>query len=109
MAQSSACFFYGHQDSWRHSLLECNIAKCIWDLEDDHIVEAVCKTEDIDAKSWLLAIFKVMPHVEADRVSVVLWAIWSVRRKGIHENIFEVRYQHMDLLKDSWLIWEKDM
>jgi hypothetical protein len=32
MAQSSACFFCGQQDSWRHSLLECNIARCVWAL-----------------------------------------------------------------------------
>jgi ribonuclease HI len=89
MAQSSACFSCGQQDSWRHSLLECNITRCVWDLVDEHTVEAVCEIEDMDAKSWLVAIFKVLPHVEAVRVSVVLWAIGFVHRKGIHENIFQ--------------------
>ena len=30
MAQTSACSICGGQDSWKHSLLECNMARCVW-------------------------------------------------------------------------------
>ena len=89
MAQSSACFFCGGCDSWKHSLIECNVARCVWALEDDHILEAVCLSDEGDAKAWLSEIFRRLKHSDAVRVAVVLWAIWYSRRKAIHEREFQ--------------------
>ena len=32
MAENSACQICGAEDLWRHSLLECNMAHCVWAL-----------------------------------------------------------------------------
>ena len=41
MAASSSCAIGGMEDSWRHSLLECNLAKCVWALEKEDITEFI--------------------------------------------------------------------
>jgi hypothetical protein len=55
MTQCSACFFCGMEDSWRHSLLECTMARCIWALEKEEIVELLSGILENDAKSWWLS------------------------------------------------------
>ena len=89
MADSSACYFCGQQDSWRHSLLECNVAKCIWALEDEQMASMVSTVDDPCAKGWLAQIFRSLNNEEAVRCAVVLWAIWYARRKAIHESVFQ--------------------
>uniref|UniRef100_A0A453LKF7 Reverse transcriptase zinc-binding domain-containing protein n=1 Tax=Aegilops tauschii subsp. strangulata TaxID=200361 RepID=A0A453LKF7_AEGTS len=37
MAGDDKCQLCGIQDSWRHSLLECSIARCVWALVDDDV------------------------------------------------------------------------
>ena len=37
MATTDRCQICGAQDSWRHSLLECTMAQCVWALTDDDI------------------------------------------------------------------------
>ena len=39
MANHGQCAFCGTPDSWKHSLLECNMARCVWALESEGIVE----------------------------------------------------------------------
>ena len=41
MAQNSNCSICGGQDSWRHSLLECNMAKCVWILRGEELLEFI--------------------------------------------------------------------
>jgi ribonuclease HI len=65
------------------------MARCIWALENEVLVEAICGVTETDAKAWLAAIFKILPQADSVRVAVVLWAIWYVRRKAIHENEFQ--------------------
>ena len=56
MSDSSACSICGAGDSWRHSLLECNMARYVWALEKDEITEHICRIDDQDAKGWLAAV-----------------------------------------------------
>jgi len=65
------------------------MARCIWALEKEVMVEAICGVTEMDAKAWLAAIFKILPQADSVRVAVVLWAIWYARRKAIHENEFQ--------------------
>jgi ribonuclease HI len=65
------------------------MARCIWTLENEVMVEAICGATETDAKAWLAAIFKILPQADSVRVAVVLWAILYVRRKAIHENEFQ--------------------
>jgi hypothetical protein len=41
MADSSACPICGTGDLWRHSPLECNMARCVWALEEEEITEHI--------------------------------------------------------------------
>ena len=61
MAQSNVCFFCGSNDSWKHSLIECTMARCILALEKEPLVEAICGVTETDAKAWLATIFKILP------------------------------------------------
>jgi len=65
------------------------MARCIWALEKEQLVEAICGVTETDAKAWLATIFKILPQADSVRVGVVLWAIWYARRKAIHENEFQ--------------------
>jgi hypothetical protein len=53
MAQSSSCPFCGCQDSWRHSLFECNMAKCVWVLQGEDLLEFINQHQHTDAYGWL--------------------------------------------------------
>jgi hypothetical protein len=89
MADSSACFFCGQQDSWRHSLIDCNVAKCVWALEDEQIASMISSGDESNAKVRIAQTFKSLNNDEAARVAVVLWAIWFTRQKAIHESVFQ--------------------
>lgn len=83
------CVFCGASDSWRHSLLECNMARCVWALECQEIVEHLCELQEEDSRAWLATLIETMPHGDLTRVVVTLWAIWYARRKAIFENSFQ--------------------
>ena len=89
MAENIACQICGAEDSWKHSLLECNMARCVWALEKEEITEHLCQIEEQDAKGWLAAVTKSLRHEDLIRVTITLWAIWYARRKDVHENIYQ--------------------
>ena len=84
MATSSCCAICGGEDSWMHSLITC-MARCVWALSDPELVEHLLAMAEPDAKSWLFSMQESMPHDEFVKLTVTLWAIWSARRKLIHE------------------------
>ena len=79
----------GDQDSWKHSLIECHPARCVWALQCDEIIEFIVSTQQQDARGWLHEAMKFLSHDELVRVTVTLWAIWYAKRKIIHENIHQ--------------------
>lgn len=89
MAQHDACVLCGSPDSWRHSLLECNMARSVWALQPSLVVEYLHNVPEHNARLWLATIMVTLSQEEMTRVGVVLWAIWYARRKVIHENIFQ--------------------
>lgn len=54
MADDSSCGLCGEADSWRHSLLECRIARSVWALMSDEITEHMDRTNEPEAKQWVL-------------------------------------------------------
>jgi len=42
MIEQAACLICGAEDSWKHPLLECNMAKCVWALSNEEVVEHMC-------------------------------------------------------------------
>ena len=50
MSTVSSCGLCGAEDSWQHSLLHCTVARCVWALQDNDLVEAVTSVREPDAK-----------------------------------------------------------
>jgi len=89
IAPHAACLVCGVPDSWKHSLLECNLAKCVWALMNEETVEHICNVEEQNAKAWLAEIISSLPKEESRRVVVTMWAVWHAKRKAVYENIFQ--------------------
>lgn len=89
MAPDSACSICGMPDSWRHSLLECNMSACVWALVPEAVSEHIAHVADPAAKQWLFNLMKTLNHDDLILCLVTLWTIWSARRKAIHEDIFQ--------------------
>jgi hypothetical protein len=53
MTEESVCTLRGSEDSWKHPLLECNMARCVWALEGEEMLELLQSFQLSDAKSWL--------------------------------------------------------
>ena len=54
MADTSACSLCGAEnDTWRHSLLDCRMARCVWALGDEETVEHVLSNTSDDPRLWL--------------------------------------------------------
>ena len=89
MAQSSVCGLCGVQDSWRHSLLKCTSSRCTWALTEEEIGQKIAGTTEPSAKLWLFTMMNLLSHALFVKMAVTLWAIWSARRKAIHEGILQ--------------------
>jgi hypothetical protein len=89
MAQQSSCAICGDEDSWRHSLVNCNMARCVWALAPPDIIDLVGNIREPHARGWLAAVFEALPHEERTRVVVTLWAIWHAKRKAVYEGMFQ--------------------
>ena len=92
MAQMSACSICGGQDSWKHSLLECNMARCVWALQSDEIVEFISQARDDNARGWLHEAIRGLDHDHRVRLFVSMWAIWYWR-KLFMKTCFKARCQ----------------
>lgn len=92
MATTDVCGICGAQDSWRHSLLDCAMSRSIWALSNEELVQHMSMNRDGNAKSWLFSMTESIPQDELEVMIVTLWAIWSARRKVIHEGIFQTPY-----------------
>ena len=79
----------GAPDSWCHSLLECTISRCTWALVDEELGSNLVATTETRAKSWLFNLMESLPHEQFILTAVTLWAIWTSRRKAIHEVILQ--------------------
>lgn len=91
MSTTTTCGLCGADDSWRHSLLECSVSRCIWALVDGELAEHLIATSEPSAKQWLFMMIDTLSNVIVAfvRLAVMLWATWSARRKAIHEGTFQ--------------------
>ena len=65
------------------------MARCVWALVDGDLAEHLHATSEPSAKQWLFTLFDNLPHAQIINCVVTLWAIWTARRKAIHEAIFQ--------------------
>ncbi|XP_020149522.1 uncharacterized protein [Aegilops tauschii subsp. strangulata] len=76
-------------DSWKHSLLQCTMSRCIWALVDEDLAHKMLALEESKAKQWLFALMESLTHDQFALLPVTLWSIWYARRKAVHEGIFQ--------------------
>jgi hypothetical protein len=72
-----------------HSLMECAMARLVWALMDEELVEHMALNQIRDPQQWIFFMQDSLNHSDSIRVLVTLWEIWKARRKAIHENQFE--------------------
>ena len=89
MSTTTCCGLCGAEDSWQHSLLHCTVARCVWALHDQDLVDALNSITEPDAKRWLFAIQDMLSSDDFILVATTLWAIWYARRQALHEHIFQ--------------------
>jgi hypothetical protein len=65
------------------------MARCVWALADEEIIEHLHCLEEGRAREWLATLIATLLHEDQIRVFVTLWAIWHARRKAIHEQIYQ--------------------
>jgi hypothetical protein len=83
MAETSQCLVCGDEYSWRHSLLDCNMSRCVWNLLDEEVTQhmIIC----VEPKQWLFTFTETLKHDQFIQVVVTLWALWYARRQLIHD------------------------
>jgi hypothetical protein len=91
MADRNFCVICGTPDSWKHALLDCNFARCVWALEREEIVKSICSIQDTDAKGWLMEAFSTLANDELIWVVVTMWAIWYFFRYWIIKSGLYIR------------------
>ena len=64
MADHGQCALCGAPDSWKHSLLECNMVSCVWVLESEEIVEHLSEMDEENSRGWLANLFQTMSHAD---------------------------------------------
>ncbi|XP_071679969.1 uncharacterized protein [Lolium perenne] len=65
------------------------MAKCVWALLPEDLVELIINIQEPDAKGWLAAVIGDVSHQDLTRVVVTLWAKWHAPRKAMHEDIYQ--------------------
>jgi hypothetical protein len=65
------------------------MARCVWALTDETLVEHLTMNEEPNARLWLFEMIDTLPHDQFIRVAITLWSIWTARRKAIHEEIYQ--------------------
>lgn len=87
MADDNGCLICnGAQDTLRHTLIDCNMAKALWSLVDKDLVEHMITCRTLDARLWLMQLKDSMREEEFIKALVTLRSIWWARRRAIHEN-----------------------
>ena len=90
MADDPRCSICGSEnDTWRHSLLSCRMARCVWALGDEELLEHVISNQNDNARLWLFWLFETTSQKDLARILVTMWAIWWARRRAIHDDEFQ--------------------
>lgn len=65
------------------------MVRCVWALVDPLLLEQIIATTEPLVRNWLFSMMEVLSHEELTRLTVTMWAIWTARRKLIHEGIHQ--------------------
>jgi hypothetical protein len=73
MVNDSACSLCGREDFRRHSLLGCNMSRCVWALVPERITEHMMQTSETNAKLWIFTMINTLHHDDLIRCLVTLY------------------------------------
>lgn len=79
----------GAVDTWKHALIDCHMAKCVWAMVDEELVEHMVTIRIEDARLWLVELQGSVNEEQFIKAIVTLWSVWWVRRKAIREQQFQ--------------------
>lgn len=65
------------------------MAKVVWSLIDEELVEHLILGRHTDARLWLIELHESSGQDSFVKTIVTLWSIWWARWKAIHEEEFE--------------------
>lgn len=113
MADNCMCMACGWgQDSWRHSLLDCRLARCVWVLVDEELYEKIKECVEPCARNWLFNLDEQLSKEEYVKMLVTLWAIWKAKRDLIHENSYQSPFSTskfiMNFIQELDMLSERD-
>jgi len=102
--RTSCLFDLWAEDSWKHSLLECNMAKCVWALSNEEVVEHMCNIQEQNPRHWLAEIISSL-HKRNSQGWLSLCGLFGMRsaRRSMRRS-FRVLYRRTALWRDSRLI-----
>lgn len=86
ISTSFVCSTCSTDDNWSHALLDSMMARSVWSLATEEMVEHMVANEETDAKKWL---FLTLSNENFTEMVVKLWAIWRLRRNVIHKDIHQ--------------------
>lgn len=73
-------------------MINCSASRSVCALSNEEMVEHMIMITEQNAKLWLFAMNESLPADHFTMMIVTLWAIWSSRRKAIHEDIFQTPF-----------------
>lgn len=76
MSTSSVCPFCAAEDSWKHALIDCVMARSVWSLSSEELVEQMCNNLGLNAKNWMFKMHESLSQDEFIQMVVTMWAIW---------------------------------
>lgn len=98
-------------DSWKHALIDCQIAKCVRAMVGEELVEHMVTITSDDAHLQLVELQSTTSEEQFVKAIVALWSICWVRRKAIHEQQYQSPHSTLcftnSYLPDLALILEK--
>jgi hypothetical protein len=89
MIDSAACMICGALDSWRHTMIDCTMARCIWALADENLVQEMGQYANDNPRDWLFAMNEALTPDMFMHMAVTLWAVWGAKRKAVYEDIHQ--------------------
>lgn len=89
-ADSPACTICNATvDTWRHSLFDCHMSRCVWALAEEELTEVAISNRTEDARLWIVWLIDTLLEKELTQILVTMWAIWWVTRRAIHDDQYQ--------------------
>lgn len=89
MFDSNCCSLWdeGQLETLSSSMIDG--AVCVRYRRQCTLLEHLIHTIDPKPKTWIFDMIGTLSHAQVVQLAITLWAIWSARRKAIHEVIFQ--------------------